>query len=55
MGNILILNQKHYFVNMPKERTFIMVKPDGVQRNLTGGIIASFEKRGFKLCAMKMC
>jgi nucleoside-diphosphate kinase len=40
---------------MPRERTFIMVKPDGVQRNLTGGIIASFEQRGFKLCAMKMC
>ena len=36
------------------ERTLIVVKPDGVQRGLTGEIIARFEKRGFKLVAMKM-
>lgn len=36
-----------------KERTFIMVKPDGVQRNLVGEIIARFEKRGYKLVALK--
>jgi len=40
--------------NMPIERTFVAVKPDGVQRNLTGEIIKRFEARGFKLVAMKM-
>jgi len=37
-----------------KERTFIMVKPDGVQRGLVGEIIDRFETRGgLKLVAMK--
>ena len=36
-----------------EERTFIMVKPDGVQRGLVGEIIARFEKKGFKLVALK--
>ncbi|KAJ2946548.1 hypothetical protein O0L34_g12603 [Tuta absoluta] len=38
----------------PRERTFIMVKPDGVQRGLVGQIIERFEKKGFKLVALKM-
>jgi len=36
-----------------RERTFIMVKPDGVQRGLVGDIIKRFEQKGFKLVAMK--
>ncbi|KAL1438459.1 hypothetical protein MTO96_048072 [Rhipicephalus appendiculatus] len=36
-----------------RERTFIMVKPDGVQRGLVGEIIQRFERRGYKLVAMK--
>lgn len=36
------------------EQTYIMIKPDGVQRGLVGEIIARFEKRGFKLVALKM-
>ncbi|EDO37954.1 predicted protein [Nematostella vectensis] len=36
------------------ERTFIMVKPDGVQRGLVGEIIKRFEQKGFKLVALKM-
>jgi len=36
------------------ERSFIAVKPDGVQRGVVGDIIARFEKRGFKLVAMKL-
>lgn len=36
-----------------KERTFIMVKPDGVQRGLVGKIIKRFEAKGFKLVALK--
>ena len=35
------------------ERTFIMIKPDGVQRGLMGDIIKRFEQKGFKLVAMK--
>ncbi|MBP1933452.1 nucleoside-diphosphate kinase [Ammoniphilus resinae] len=34
---------------MAVERTFIMIKPDGVQRNLVGDIVSRFEKKGFKL------
>lgn len=36
------------------ERTFVMVKPDGVKRGLTGQIIARFERAGLKLVALKM-
>jgi len=36
-----------------KERTFIMIKPDGVQRGLIGEIIKRFEQKGFTLQAMK--
>ena len=36
------------------ERTFAMVKPDGVQRGLVGGILARFEQRGLKLVGLKM-
>lgn len=36
------------------ERTLVFVKPDGVQRNLTGEIIARFEKNGLKILALKM-
>lgn len=35
------------------ERTFVMVKPDGVQRGLIGEIIARLEKRGLRLVAAK--
>lgn len=35
------------------ERTFIMLKPDAVQRGLMGEIIERFEARGFKLVALK--
>ncbi len=35
------------------ERTLIIIKPDGVQRHLTGEIIARFEKKGLKLVAAK--
>jgi len=35
------------------ERTFIAVKPDGVQRGLVGKIVSRFEERGYKLVAIK--
>jgi len=39
---------------MQNERTFVMVKPDGVQRGLVGEIISRFEKKGIKIVAMKL-
>jgi len=39
---------------MAAEQTFIAIKPDGVQRGLVGDIISRFEKRGYKLAALKM-
>ncbi len=36
-----------------KERTFVIIKPDGVQRSLVGEIIKRFERTGLKIAAMK--
>ncbi|MBA4536081.1 nucleoside-diphosphate kinase [Bacillus aquiflavi] len=36
------------------EKTFLMVKPDGVQRNLIGDIVARFENKGFQLVGAKL-
>jgi nucleoside-diphosphate kinase len=36
------------------ERTLILVKPDAFARNLTGEIIARFERKGLRLIAMKL-
>lgn len=35
------------------ERTYVMIKPDGVQRNLVGEIIGRIEAKGYKIVAMK--
>ena len=36
------------------ERTFIMIKPDGVQRGLISNIIGRFESKGFTLVGLKL-
>lgn len=36
------------------ERTLVLVKPDGVQRLLTGRIIARFEERGLRIVGLKL-
>ncbi len=36
------------------ERTFLAVKPDGVQRQLVGEIISRYEAKGFKLIGLKL-
>jgi nucleoside-diphosphate kinase len=36
------------------ERTFLMVKPDGVQRGRIGDIVRRFERKGFQLAAAKL-
>ncbi|HDS58860.1 MAG TPA: nucleoside-diphosphate kinase [Thermoplasmatales archaeon] len=35
------------------ERTFVMVKPDGIQRRLAGEVLARFERAGLKIVALK--
>lgn len=37
-----------------KERTFIMVKPDGVQRSLIGEVISRLERKGLQLVGLKL-
>jgi nucleoside-diphosphate kinase len=39
---------------MEKERTLILIKPDGVQRGLIGKIISRFEETGLKIVGMKL-
>jgi nucleoside-diphosphate kinase len=42
------------FEEINLERTFLMVKPDGVQRNLVGEIIRRLETKGFTLVGLKL-
>lgn len=39
---------------MVKERTLVLIKPDGVVRSIVGEIITRFERTGLKIIAMKM-
>ena len=39
---------------MPRERTFVLLKPDAIQRSLVGAIVERFERRGLKLVALKL-
>ena len=36
------------------ERTFCMIKPDGVRRGLVGEILSRFEKKGIRIVALKL-
>ena len=36
------------------ERTFVLLKPDAIQRGLVGEIVHRFERRGLKILALKM-
>lgn len=37
------------------ERTFLMIKPDAVQRNLIGEIVSRIENKGLKLVGGNQC
>lgn len=39
---------------MARERTFVLLKPDAVQRALIGAIVHRFERRGLKVVALKL-
>jgi nucleoside-diphosphate kinase len=41
-------------MDMKKERTVVLIKPDGVQRGLIGQVLARFERAGLKIIALKM-
>jgi len=41
-------------VSKTLERTYVMIKPDGVVRSLSGEVIRRFENRGLRLAALKM-
>lgn len=43
-----------FSLRMALERTYIMIKPDGVQRNVVGNIISRFEAKGYQLQALKL-
>ena len=45
---------KHPKNHVSKERTLVIIKPDGVQRTLIGEIIKRYERAGLKLVGMKM-
>ena len=51
---MLWLRAKEAFYIMQLERTLIILKPDAVQRNLLGEVIARFERKGLKLIGLKM-
>ena len=39
---------------MSKEKTLILIKPDGVKRGLIGEIVGRFERKGLRLTGLKM-
>ena len=41
-------------MELQKQRTLILIKPDGVQRSLIGKIISRFERVGFKIVGLKI-
>ena len=41
-------------VRVRAERTYVMVKPDGVQRGLVGEVVSRFERKGFTVTGLKM-
>ena len=44
---------KDYIKKITKEQTFVLIKPDGVQRSLIGKIITKFENAGLKIIGLK--
>merc|ERR1712087_375580 len=55
LGAFLAKNKDPDMAEKDPERTFIAIKPDGVQRGLVGAIMQRFERRGYKLVAAKLC
>ena len=52
--NEVSLKDLEKFEKIRRERSLVLIKPDGVMRKLVGEIITRFEKKGLKIIAMKM-
>ncbi|EPS58084.1 nucleoside diphosphate kinase [Genlisea aurea] len=52
VAGLMLQEQEAYAAEL--ERTFIAIKPDGVQRGLISEIISRFERKGYKLVAIKI-
>lgn len=50
----MCLVASYHIIASMKQRTLVLIKPDGVKRNLIGEIINRFEKGGLKVVDMKM-
>ena len=48
------IGYKYFMGGDTVERTFIMIKPDGVKRGLMGEIISRIEKKGFKIRQVRL-
>lgn len=55
VGTLLALLSLLFLRFMLKEKSLVLVKPDGVMRALTGEIISRFERAGLKIVGLKMC
>jgi nucleoside-diphosphate kinase len=53
-GNAMSAAANDSALSMAMERSYIMIKPDGVQRGLVGDIVKRFETKGYKISAMKI-
>lgn len=51
--SIFAANLKHTEHRMATNRTFTMIKPDAVEKNYIGGILAKINNAGFRIVAMK--
>src|SRR5579883_1578307 len=49
-----LVSDRRRFIVSEVERTFIAIKPDGVERGLIGQVIERFERRGLKIIGMKL-
>jgi len=50
----MTITKDEFFEKFKKQKTFVMIKPDGVQRWLVWNILQHFEKKVLKIVAMKM-
>jgi len=48
------MSKEDFLKKFKNQQTFVMIKPDGVQRGLVGEIIQHFEKKVLKIVALKM-
>jgi nucleoside-diphosphate kinase len=52
--SLLILSLMSQKINPKKEKTFVLIKPDGVRKGLIGEVIRRFEQRDLKIVALEM-